>query len=131
MIENSASPLADAIAPVTAVEAETSPATGACTCTVPPSGSVSRASVWPAVTVSPASASTSATFSPGRSGRTAVSSRGIRMPETSTMSEKQDFVALSTVTAAPFGASGSSAAKPCDIPDRERRAVAASSFRIG
>jgi hypothetical protein len=34
------------------------------------------------------------------------------MPEPSTMAEKQDFVAFSTVTAAPFGgASGSSAAR--------------------
>ena len=45
MIENSASPLPEATAPITAVEAETSPATGACTVTTPPSGSVSRASV--------------------------------------------------------------------------------------
>src|SRR6266849_3532430 len=115
MIENSASPLPEACAPTTAEEAEISPATGACTCAVPPSGSVSRASVWPAVTVSPASARISATFSPGRSGRTEVSSFGIRMPETSTMLEKHDFAALSTVTAAPLGpslgTSGSSAAK--------------------
>ena len=111
MIENSASPLAEAIAPITAEDAEISPATGACICVLPPSGSVSRASVCPAVTVSPASARISATFSPGRSGRTAVSSRAITMPETSTISAKQDFAAFSTVTAAPLGASGSSAAR--------------------
>ena len=81
MIENSASPLPEATAPITAEESPISPATGACTWTVPPSGRVSRASVWPAVTVSPASARISATFSPGRSGRTAVSSRAITMPE--------------------------------------------------
>ena len=77
MMENSASPLPEAGAPITAEEVEISPATGACTCATPPSGRVSRASVWPAVTVSPASARISATFRPGRSGRTAVSSRGI------------------------------------------------------
>ena len=77
----------------------------------PPSGRLSRARTWPAVTVSPASTSTSATLRPGRSGRTAISSFGIRIPNTSTMAEKQDFAALSTVTAAPFGASGSSAAR--------------------
>ena len=53
MIENSASPLPEAIAPTDAVEAEITPATGACTVICPPSGSVSRASTWPAVTVSP------------------------------------------------------------------------------
>ena len=104
MMENSASPLAPATAPTTAVEAETSPAIGAATSVSPPSGSDSRASNWPAVTVSPGSASTSATFSPGRSERTDVSSRGIRMPDTSTILSKQAFAALSTVTAAPFGA---------------------------
>ncbi len=44
MMENSASPLADATAPITAEEADTSPATGAATSVNPPSGSVSRAS---------------------------------------------------------------------------------------
>ncbi len=47
MIENSASPLPDATAPIVAVEASTSPATGACTWAMPPSGSVSRASDLP------------------------------------------------------------------------------------
>src|SRR6202022_4532265 len=52
------------------------------------------------------------------SGRTAVSSLGMTMPETSTMAEKQDFAALNTVTAAPLGpslgASGySGAARHC------------------
>jgi hypothetical protein len=36
------------------------------------------------------------------------------MPETSTTAEKQDFAALRTVTAAPFGASASSSAKHCE-----------------
>ena len=102
MIENSASPLPEAIAPTDAVEAEISPATGACTAICPPSGRVSRASTWPAVTVSPASTITSATFSPIRSGRTWFSSRGMMVPETSTILAKQDFAALSTVTAAPL-----------------------------
>jgi len=52
MIENSASPLPEARLPMVAVVAEISPATGACTVIVPPSGSDSRASTWPAVTVS-------------------------------------------------------------------------------
>ncbi len=115
--------------PITAVEAETSPATGACTCTEPPSGSVSRANVCPAVTVSPASAWISATFKPGRSGRTAVSSFGIRMPETSTILAKHDFTALSTVTAAPFGASASSAARE-GTEVRERRTAATGASRL-
>src|SRR5450631_5286 len=134
MMENSASPLPEAGAPTTAEEAEISPATGACTCTVPPSGSVSRASVCPAVTVSPASARISATFRPGRSGRTEVSSFGIRMPETSTMLPKHDFAALSTVTAAPFGpslgASGSSAARPgCTARQNNPATTGPSQFR--
>ena len=106
------------------MEAEISPAIGAATSVSPPSGSDSRASSWPAVTVSPGSASTSATFSPGRSERTDVSSRGIRMPDTSTMLEKQAFAALITVTAAPFGApsGGSSAASAGEA--RARRAAA-------
>src|SRR5216684_2779622 len=132
MMENSASPLPEAGAPTTAEEAEISPATGACTCTLPPSGSVSRASGWPAVTVSPASARTSATFRPGRSGRTEVSSFGIRMPETSTMLPKHDFAAFSTVTAAPFGpslgTSGSSAARH-GSEARQNSTAAASRFR--
>ncbi len=123
MIENSASPLPEATAPIMAEEASISPATGACTWAMPPSGSVSRASVWPAVTVSPASARISATFSPCRSGRTMVSSRAIMMPETSTISPKHDFAAVSTVTAAPLGASGSSAARAGEARER-RRAVA-------
>ena len=104
MMENSASPLPPATEPTTAVEFEIRPAIGADTSVSPPSGSASRASSWPAVTVSPGSARTSATFSPGRSERTEVSSRGIRMPDTSTILEKQAFAALNTVTAAPFGA---------------------------
>ena len=64
MMENSASPRAEATAPITAVELAIRPATGACTTTLPPSGRLSRASVWPAVTLSPASAMISATFSP-------------------------------------------------------------------
>ena len=44
MIENSASPLAEAIAPTEAVVAEITPPTGACTAICPPSGSASRAS---------------------------------------------------------------------------------------
>ena len=103
MIENSASPLAEAIAPTDAVEAEITPPTGACTAICPPSGSVSRASTWPAVTLSPASTITSETFSPIRSGRTWFSSRGMMVPDTSTILAKQAFAALSTVTAAPFG----------------------------
>src|SRR5882672_6283027 len=128
MMENSASPLPEAVAPTTAVEAEIVPATGAASSVTPPSGSVSRASVWPAVTVSPASASTSATFSPCRSGRTDVSSRAIRMPDTSTMFEKQDFAAFSTVTAAPLGATsaGSSAA----WAGRERRQSRVAKSRV-
>ena len=113
MIENSASPLAEAIAPTEAVVAEITPPTGACTAICPPSGRASRASTWPAVTLSPASTITSVTFSPIRSGRTCVSSRAMMVPETSTILAKQDFAAFSTVTAAPFGAagSGSSAAR--------------------
>ena len=131
MMENSASPLPEATAPITAVEPETSPATGACTCVVPPSGSVSFASAWPEVTVSPASTMISETFSPGRSGRTAVSCRGMMMPVASTIEEKQDFLAVSTVTAAPFGASGSSAASAGCAAARATMpaASAASSFR--
>ena len=111
MIENSASPLPEAIAPTDAVEAEITPPTGACTVICPPSGSVSRASTWPAVTLSPASTITSETFSPIRSGRTWFSSRGMMVPETSTILAKQAFAAFSTVTAAPLaGTSGSSAA---------------------
>ena len=131
MIVNSASPLAEATAPITAVEASISPATGACTCAMPPSGSVSRASVWPAVTVSPASARISATFSPGRSGRTMVSSRAMTMPETSTISAKQDFAAFSTVTAAPFGASASSAARAGEARESRTTTAGASQFREG
>ena len=111
MIENSASPLADAIAPTDAVEAEITPPTGACTAICPPSGSVSRASTWPAVTLSPASTITSETFSPIRSGRTWFSSRGMTVPETSTILAKQAFAALSTVTAAPLAGASSSAAR--------------------
>ena len=111
MIENSASPLADAIAPTEAVEAEITPPTGACTAICPPSGRVSRASTWPAVTLSPASTITSATFSPIRSGRTWFSSRAMMVPETSTILAKQDFAALSTVTAAPLAGASSSAAR--------------------
>ena len=94
---------------------EISPATGAVTLMLPPSGGVRRASCWPAVTVSPASARISDTFSPCRSGRTGVSSRAITMPDTSTLLLKQDFAAFSTVTAGPRGApspaAGSSAAR--------------------
>ncbi len=134
MMENSASPLAEATAPITAEEADTSPATGAATSVSPPSGKVSRASSWPAVTVSPGSARISATFSPGRSGRTAVSSRGMTIPDTSTMAEKQDFAAFSTVTAAPlgasFGVSGSSAARQGSAARANNAASAgAKSFR--
>src|SRR5229473_6434008 len=134
MMENSASPLPEACAPTTAEEAEISPATGACTCATPPSGSVSRARICPAVTVSPASVRISATFSPGRSGRTLVSSFGIRMPETSTMLEKQDFAAFSTVTAAPFGpslaASASSAARHgCAARQKSPATIGASRLR--
>ena len=111
MIENSASPLAEAIAPTDAVEAEITPPTGACTAICPPSGRVSRASTWPAVTLSPASTITSATFSPIRSGRTWFSSRGMMVPETSTILAKQAFAALSTVTAAPLAGASSSAAR--------------------
>ncbi len=86
------------------------------------------------MTVSPGSARISATLSPGRSGRTAVSSRGMTMPDTSTMAEKQDFVAFSTVTAAPFGpslgTSGSSAAREGSEAKLSRPATAgASHFR--
>src|SRR5258708_3419207 len=124
MMENSASPLPEATAPIVAVELATSPATGACTCTEPPSGSVSFASGWPEVTVSPASTRMSATFSPGRSGRTAVSCRGMMMPDASTIEAKQAFAALSTVTAAPFGASDSSAASAgCAAPRAMRPAA--------
>ena len=112
MIENSASPRPEAIEPITADDEAISPATGACTSTVPPSGRLSRASVWPAVTVSPASASTSITFSPSRSGLTAVSSRARTMPDTSTIAGKQALVAFSTVTVAPFGAASASSARP-------------------
>ena len=122
MIVNSASPLAEATAPITAVDASISPATGACTWAVPPSGRRSRASTCPAVTASPGSARISATFSPGRSGRTAVSSRAITMPDTSTISPKQDFAAFSTVTDAPFGASVSSAARQGEARERRRAA---------
>src|SRR5258708_37362369 len=110
MMLNSASPRGDAIAPIVAVEEEIVPGTGAWTLTVPPSGRVSRASVWPAVTVSPASVSTSETFNPCRSGRTALSSRGRMMPDTSTILSKQDLAAFSTDTAGPLGVSTSSAA---------------------
>src|SRR5258706_4541821 len=134
IMENSAWPLTEATAPTPVEELEISPATGACTCAMPPSGKVRRASVCPAVTVSPASARISATFKPSRSGRTAVSSFGIRMPETSTMLEKQDFAALSTVTAAPFGpslgASGSSAARHgCEARQNSAAITGASHFR--
>src|SRR5258705_556207 len=131
MVETSGSPLPEATAPIVAVELATSPATGACTCTEPPSGSVSFASGWPEVTVSPASTRMSATFSPGRSGRTAVSCRGMMMPDASTIEEKQAFAALSTVTAAPFGASGSSAAREGDAEARANNPATsgASSFR--
>ena len=137
MMENSASPRGEASAPITAVEFEIRPATGAWICTLPPSGSVSRARFWPAVTVSPASAMISATFSPGRSGRTMVSSRGMMMPEASTMAGKQNFAAFSTVTVAPFGpsfgASRSSAAREGEARARQSRAVArgARRFREG
>src|SRR5437899_13096690 len=76
------------------------------------------------VAVSPGSARISATFSPGRSGRTAVSCLAMMMPEASTIEAKQDFTALSTVTAAPFGASGSSAAREGDNAARAGRAAA-------
>jgi hypothetical protein len=109
MIENSASPLAEAKLPMVALEAETRPATGAVTLIEPPSGRFSRASVCPAVTVSPASTSTSATLTPCRSGRTEVSSRGMIVPETSTILAKQDFTALITVTVSPLGLSSSAA----------------------
>ena len=109
MMENSASPLAEANAPMVALEAEIDPATGAVTLIEPPSGRFSRASVCPAVTVSPASASTSATLSPSRSGRTAVSSRGMTVPDTSTILAKHDFIALITVTVSPLGVSSSAA----------------------
>ena len=122
MMLNSASPLAEAIAPIVALETEIVPATGACTLIDPPSGRFSRASVWPALTLSPASASTSAIFSPSRSGRTAVSSRGRMMPATSTILAKHDFAAFSTVTAGPRGASASSAARAG--VERVRRAAA-------
>ena len=128
MIENSASPLAPAIDPITAEEAEISPATGACNTCNPPSGSVSRASVCPAVTVSPGSARISDTFSPCRSGRTEVSSRAIRIPDTSTILPKQAFAALNTVTAAPFGGGSSSAAK-AGVARRRRAAIRSDRFR--
>ena len=98
------------------------PSTGACTVTLPPSGRLRRASVWPAVTVSPASASTSATFSPIRSGRTAVSSRGMTVPDNSTILAKQDLVAFSTVTAGPLGLSSSAARR--GEAERARRKAA-------
>src|SRR5258706_4552138 len=131
MMVNSASPRPEATAPITAVELATSPPTGASTCTAPPSGRVSFASGWPDVTVSPGSARIAATFSPGRSGRTAVSSRGMMMPAASTIEEKQAFAALSTVTAAPFGASGSSAAREGDAEAKADNPATsgASSFR--
>ena len=89
MMVNSASPLPPAIAPICAEEVETSPATGACTVMLPPSGGVIRARIWPAVTTSPASARISDTFEPIFSGRTCVSSRAIMMPDTSTLLLKQ------------------------------------------
>ncbi len=107
MMVNSASPLAEAIAPTTAEDVDTVPATGAVTMVSPPSGSVSRASSCPAVTLSPGSARISATLRPCRSVRTEVSSRAISMPETSTILEKHSFAAFSTVTAAPRGATSS------------------------
>ena len=124
MMENSASPLPEAIAPTDAVEAEITPPTGACTVICPPSGRVSFASTWPAVTLSPASTITSATFSPIRSGRTWLSSRGMMVPETSTILAKQDFAALRTVTAAPFDSwnftSSGRSTSVSESPDRMR-----------
>ena len=128
MMVNSASPLPEATAPIVAVEASISPATGACTWAMPPSGSVSRARICPAVTVSPASTRISETFSPGRSGRTMVSSRAMTMPETSTISPKHAFATVSTVTAAPLGASDSSAASAGEARVRRRRATETSQF---
>src|SRR5262249_33446548 len=87
-----------------AVDCEISPATGACTVMLPPSGGLIRASTWPAVTLSPASAMISVTLAPSRSGRTDVSSRANTMPDTSTLLLKQYLAAFSTVTAGPRGA---------------------------
>ena len=134
MMVNSGSPLAEATAPIAAVEAEISPATGACTCTTPPSGSASRASVCPGVTVSPASARMSVTLSPCRSGRTNVSSRGRTMPATSAIASKQDFAAFSTETAAPLRAASpaSSAARAgCEAPQNRVAARRRGSRREG
>ena len=130
MIENSASPRPDAIAPITAEDVEISPATGACTTAVPPSGRLSRAKVCPAVTVSPASAMISVTFSPIRSGLTEVSSCGRITPDTSTIAGKQVLVAFSTVTDGPFGASASSARPGCAATQQSAVAVSrAENFR--
>ena len=112
MIENSASPLPEAMAPTAAVEAEISPATGACTATVPPSGSVSRASVWPGGDGIAGIGQHFGDLQP-HAARAAPASPRARMmvPDTSTMLPKQDFAAFSTVTAAPLGwAAASSAA---------------------
>ena len=125
MIENSASPLPEASAPTEAVEAEITPATGACTVICPPSGRFSRASTCPAVTLSPGSTITSATFSPIRSGRTWFSSRGMMVPETSTILAKQDFAALSTVTAAPFGPAGSGSSAAARLGRENRQNISA------
>ena len=129
MMLNSASPRGDATAPIVAVDEEIVPATGAWTLTTPPSGRVSRARGWPAVTVSPASIRISETFNPGRSGRTALSSRGRMMPETSTILLKQDLAAFSTETAGPFGASASSAAKVGVARHNRPAPIKAGSFR--
>ncbi len=53
------------------------------------------------------------------------------MPVASTIEAKQDFAAFSTVTAAPFGASGSSAARDGCAEARASRpaAMGASHFR--
>ncbi len=109
---NSGSARAEAVAPTTAKRLATTPATGALTSTVAPlpSSAVSRTSGCPALTVSPASASTRETCIPSRSGRTSTSSRGTRMPVTSTESLKHARFAFITDTAAPTGLGAGSAA---------------------
>ena len=134
MMVNSASPLPPATAPICAEEVETSPATGACTVMLPPSGGVIRARIWPAVTTSPASAMISETFAPCFSGRTCVSSRAIMMPDTSTLLLKQNFAAFSTVTAGPRGAApsaSSAAGAGCAVKARAMAANNAGSVREG
>ena len=106
MMVNSASPLpAGRGADRAPRRPRSAPATGACTRCTPPSGSVSRASdLARGDGVAGIRQDFRTPSGPCRSGRTEVSSRGSTMPDTSTLLSKQDLAALSTVTAAPFGA---------------------------